>query len=100
MDLISVDTRSPERLEASTARVRALIELWRTRHEKLAEYAPKEVAPAETKESTFALEERPERTPIWTALPVVLDRTARNTWRLPDLFWTRQACSFRFSTDI
>ncbi|KAI0086907.1 P-loop containing nucleoside triphosphate hydrolase protein [Irpex rosettiformis] len=90
MDLISVDMRSPKRLETSTARVQNLVEHWRNRHEKLAEYVytPKEEG---TREPAWTgdIDERAERTPMWIALPVVLDRMMRNTWRLPDLFWTR-----------
>ncbi|KAI0685355.1 P-loop containing nucleoside triphosphate hydrolase protein [Cytidiella melzeri] len=86
MDLISVDVRGAERLEASTARIRTLIDHWHNRHEKLAEFAATE---HQVKGSTLQLEDRPEHTPIWIALPVVLERTLRNTWRQSDLFWTR-----------
>lgn len=90
MDLISVDVRNQARQEQTSARVRSLIELWKTRREKMAEYTA--AAPEHEKEKAnndLLLEDRPERTPMYIALPVVLDRTFRNTWRQPDIFWTR-----------
>ena len=92
MDLISVDVRGRTRQEQSTARVKALIEFWKNRHEKMAELSTIEGPASDTGELAKAetlLEDRPERTPMYVALPVVLDRTFRNTWRQPDLFWTR-----------
>lgn len=91
MDLISVDVRGETRQKLSADRVQALIELWKARREKVAEYPS--MAVAETGdvkgEGLALLEDRPEWTPMYIALPVVLERTMRNTWRQPDIFWTR-----------
>lgn len=92
MDLISVDVRGQIRQQQSTARVMALVELWRNQREKMAEVASGDAlvkGKDELSKSEILLEDRPERTPMHVALPVVLDRTLRNTWRQPDLFWTR-----------
>ena len=89
MDLISVDVKAKDRLEASTARIKGLVEFWANRHEKLSQLGLDEPSVPTEQAGALQLEERPERTPIWVALPVVLGRTFRNTWRQPDLFWTR-----------
>jgi hypothetical protein len=89
MDLISVDGRSSERFEVSAARIRTLVDFWHGRHEKFAEFAIKELPALNAEASVLQLEDRPEQTPMWVALPVVLERMVRNTWRQPDLFWTR-----------
>lgn len=89
MDLISVDVKARDRQEASMARIKTLIGLWKNRHEKLSRLSLEEPPASAETQSPLELEEKPERTPIWIALPVVLERTLRNTWRQPDLFWTR-----------
>ena len=89
MDLVSIDMRSPARLQTSTARIQTLIDHWHNRHEKWVKYGTKEVVASPGAKGELELEERPEKTPMWVALPVVLDRMMRNAWRQPDLFWTR-----------
>ncbi|EKM57215.1 uncharacterized protein PHACADRAFT_92002, partial [Phanerochaete carnosa HHB-10118-sp] len=91
MDLISIDVRGQARQEQTSACVKFLIESWKTRQDKMLEYiASKSVAAKEAVADTpVELEDRPEYTPIWIALPVVLDRTFCNSWRQPDIFWTR-----------
>ena len=91
MDLISVDVRNDANQRLSSARVKALTDFWKTRrHERSkvdasAAYAP---GPLDIKSSSLS-HSTPEHTPMWVALPVILERTMRNTWRQPDLFWTR-----------
>ncbi|KAJ3519459.1 hypothetical protein NM688_g9298 [Phlebia brevispora] len=88
MDLVSVDVRGPKSLERTTARIRVLVDTWKNHQEKMDVIAAGD-RPSDVKQEALELEERPEHTPIWIALPVILDRTLRNTWRQPDLFWTR-----------
>ena len=89
MDLISVDVRNQTRQERTSARVKSLIEFWKTRQDKMIEYVASKPPTEKQLNAELILEDRQERTPIWIALPVVLDRTLRNTWRQPDIFWTR-----------
>lgn len=84
IDLISVDVRGQTRQEKTTARVHALIAFWKSHRQVLTNESP-----ANNGGEDAILEDRPERTPMYIALPVVLGRTFRNTWRQPDLFWTR-----------
>ncbi|THG93869.1 hypothetical protein EW026_g7481 [Hermanssonia centrifuga] len=85
MDLISVDVRGKANQENSTARVKGLIEYWRNHQDKVAEVTIED----NLEHREWILEDRPEHSPMHIALPVVLERTLRNTWRQPDLFWTR-----------
>ncbi|EKM57187.1 uncharacterized protein PHACADRAFT_208320 [Phanerochaete carnosa HHB-10118-sp] len=91
MDLISVDVRGQARQEQTSARVKFLVESWKTRQDKMLDYAASKSATSKeaVADIPIELEDRPEYTPIWIALPVVLDRTFRNSWRQPDIFWTR-----------
>lgn len=89
MDLISIDVHGQSRQEQTSARVRSLIEFWKTRQDKMIEHTVTKPSAEKEQRVDVTLEDRPERTPIWIALPVVLDRTLRNTWRQPDIFWTR-----------
>lgn len=102
MDLISVDARGRKRQEASTARIKCLVDFWYNRHEKLSELALEDSpapAPAEL-QTPLHLEDASERTPMWIALPVVLERTLRNTWRQPDMFWTRYVRDSETASDV
>lgn len=88
MDLISVDVRRQSKQQETSARIDALVRHWQNHANKLAEVAAdKDEAPKDP----VPLEDSEERTPIYIALPVVLDRSMRNTWRQQDLFWTRYA---------
>lgn len=86
MDLISVDVRRQTKQQETSARIDALVRHWHNHAHKLSETtAEKDTSPRDP----IPLENRQEQTPIWIALPVVLDRSVRNTWRLQDIFWTR-----------
>ena len=84
MDLISVDVRGERNMERSTARVKGLIQHWQSQREKL-----DAIAELDEKTQPLVLDEHSKYTPIYIALPVILERTFKNTWRQPDLFWTR-----------
>ena len=73
-------------MERSAARITVLIQHWQNRHEKL-----EIIAPADEKPQPLIVEEYSKYTPIHIALPVILERTLKNIWRQPDLFWTRYA---------
>ena len=88
MDLVSVDIRGARSQQRTLARVRSLIEQWQLHEEKVAAIADNDHSRLE-KPNGLTLEEQPEHTPMYIALPVILERTFRNTWRQPDLFWTR-----------
>lgn len=91
MDLVSVDVRGRRKQAATTARIDALVQSWRTRETKHAEAygsdATDEKANAE--KNMAGIGEKDERTPMRLALPVLLERSWRNLWRQSDLFWTR-----------
>jgi hypothetical protein len=90
MDLVSVDSREDKNHQASTARIAGLVAHWQAHEQKIAEFAADQRAAGAGKEApAIALEDRQERTPLHVALPVVFERSFRNTWRQPDLFWTR-----------
>jgi ABC-type multidrug transport system ATPase subunit len=85
MDLVSVDVRGKRRQQETQGRVNSLIAHWQAHEGKIAEMQESTRAPSDS----VALDARQENTPIWIALPVVLGRSWRNTWRQSDLFWTR-----------
>ena len=87
MDLVSVDVRGATSQERTTSRIKTLIENWKNHEEKVSAIADHEHR--WEKSPGLTLEEPPQYTPMYIALPVVLERTFRNTWRQPDLFWTR-----------
>jgi hypothetical protein len=87
MDLISVDVRGLNRQQQTTARIDDLARHWKSHENKLAEV--QEHRDSGGDEVIAAMEARQDHTPIYIALPVVLDRSLRNTWRQQDLFWTR-----------
>jgi ABC-type multidrug transport system ATPase subunit len=84
MDLVSVDVRGERRQQETTARINALISHWKAHEAKIME-----TKPARPAQNALQLEERQEVTPIWISLPVVLERSWKNTWRQSDLFFTR-----------
>lgn len=89
MDLISIDVKNIVGHQQSSARVNALIDHWKYRRRpQLTVTAATAPGPLDIR-NTQSTQSHAECTPIWVALPVVLDRTLRNTWRQPDLFWTR-----------
>lgn len=89
MDLISVDVRRQSKQRETSARIDSLVHHWQNCARKLADVTAEKDG---VSKDPVPLEERQEQTPIWIALPVVLDRSLRNTWRLQDVFWTRSAC--------
>lgn len=79
------------------ARIRTLVDHWKNHQEKMEALTAGDPLP-DARQQQLALEDRPERTPIYIALPVILERTFRNTWRQPDLFWTRCAYNRSYNT--
>ncbi|EIN07170.1 P-loop containing nucleoside triphosphate hydrolase protein [Punctularia strigosozonata HHB-11173 SS5] len=88
LDIISVDVRSDEKQGQTRARVENLIQYWRNHEAKAVEGSP-EPEVRTTKPEDTVEQKRQERSPIYIALPVVLERSFRNAWRLQDIFWTR-----------
>jgi hypothetical protein len=90
MDLVSVDPKGDENQDASSAWIAGLVQHWETHEQKIAEFAADQRAAVSGKEEpAMAIEERQETTPLRIAVPVILERSFKNTWRQPDLFWTR-----------
>ncbi|KZV81463.1 P-loop containing nucleoside triphosphate hydrolase protein [Exidia glandulosa HHB12029] len=93
MDLISVDVRGRRRQATTTARIDSLVQGWRNREKKQAEAFGGSPPPSEeSKEKVKTMQgigEHDERTPMFVALPVLLERSWHNLWRQSDLFWTR-----------
>jgi ABC-type multidrug transport system ATPase subunit len=85
MDLVSVDVRGEKRQQETQGRVNDLIAHWKAHEAKIAELQDAARLPIDF----VALDARQENTPIWIGLPVVLERSWKNTWRQSDLFWTR-----------
>jgi hypothetical protein len=89
MDLISVDIRGQIRQEQTSARVKELVRFWKNHKDKMANYSALDVPKLDKSNNALLPEDRQENTPMYIALPVVLNRTFLNTWRQPDIFWTR-----------
>lgn len=102
MDLISFDVRGERTQKASSARIKTLIQHWKIHETMLSKPSFESSEIREHRHISSPPEDRPECTPIHVALPVVLNRTFRNTWRQPDLFWTRyvqKLCACPYSAD-
>jgi len=101
MDIVSVDVRGRRQLSTTTARIDTLIQAWRQRVKKAVEAFGETPAPADGLELVSEKEEKHptrhgieageggETTPFYIAVPILLERSWRNMWRQPDLFWTR-----------
>ncbi|THG93191.1 hypothetical protein EW026_g7977 [Hermanssonia centrifuga] len=86
MDLVSVGSGfEMEQLE-NIARIKELINCWKTYEDKSADTRiHKQIGG----EAAVSPEHVTESVSVYSALPVILERTLRNTWRQSDLFWTR-----------
>ncbi|KAH7106594.1 P-loop containing nucleoside triphosphate hydrolase protein, partial [Auriculariales sp. MPI-PUGE-AT-0066] len=98
MDLVSVDVRSRRRQAETTARIDTLVHGWQHRQQKLAEAfgQPPDAADGlnlgkeeDQPRQGVVSGEGEETTKFFTAVPILLERSWRNLWRQPDLFWTR-----------
>jgi hypothetical protein len=90
LDLISVDVRNEDKQAHTRARVEELLQHWQNHEIKMKGTDSELVIQSPKQEEPIGqVEERQERSPIYVALPVIFERSLRNTWRLQDVFWTR-----------
>ncbi|KAB5589912.1 hypothetical protein CTheo_6655 [Ceratobasidium theobromae] len=85
LDLASVDLRSNREI-ATRERVTKLVKFWAETHREKAETKEANVK-SEDMVQIGAQEER--FTPMWIALPLVVERMTRNLWRQQAVFWIR-----------
>lgn len=76
LDLVSVDTRGAQE-DFTRKRVNLVLEFWERREKVLAE----EHKPDPEKTNTDEVVEVQGSSPIYIALPVIIDRMIRNLWR-------------------
>ena len=85
MDLIAADVRSETMHGKSMSRVEDLVRDWKNR--KVLETTDQD--DSTERHEALSLGPAPAYTPLYIAVPVILERTLRNTWRQQDIFWTR-----------
>ncbi|CAE6447201.1 unnamed protein product [Rhizoctonia solani] len=85
LDLASVDLRG-DRETITRERVTKLVQLWAESHREKQELESKE----EKEEGMREIGGQEERfTPMWIALPLIVERMTKNLWRQQAVFWVR-----------
>ncbi|KAG8923585.1 hypothetical protein FRC00_006062 [Tulasnella sp. 408] len=85
LDLVSVDSRG-DREKVTRKRVSLMIDNWAEREAKKVE---DKAANRDSVQAPEGIVDYDGKAPVTVALPVILERMARNLWRQPPVFWMR-----------